>query len=270
MANLITNAFIQQWSSEVKQAYQQKTSKLRQTVTLETSMGTTHNFTKLASFTANTKSRNGDLTYLEPQHTNVPVTLADYYAPVPIDKLDMNKVVTNDAMRQKYVEGASAAINRSLDAAIVAAWEASNTPITTTAGGFTFAKFLEGIETLNSVDADGERFLIVGPKQITEALQIVNLTSVDYAALSEVRSGAIRSALGVTWIMSNRLTGTGSPAIRNCYLVDKAATGLAINQDVMTEINYVAHQALWLVTSMLTAGAAVIDAEGVVQIPCSE
>jgi hypothetical protein len=269
VANTISNSFIEQWSADVKHAFQQRDQRLRRAVRVVNNVrGDTYNFNKLGAVAANTKARNGDLTYIEPQHSVVQASLTDQYAPIPIDKLDMPKVQANSDMRREYVEAGSAAIARSMDDLIVTAIDASNTEIATTTGAFTFAKFLEAQELLNGIDSDGERFLFVGARQVRDALNITNLTSADYAALSSVNNGKIASALGFTWIMSNRLpedTGT-----RTCFAVDKSAIGLAIGYDISTEINYVPHQALYLVTTMMSAGAAVIDPLGVVSIPCSE
>ncbi|BBL56998.1 phage capsid protein [Methylomonas koyamae] len=99
MATNITAAFIQQWNDEVKQAYQQKGSKLRNAVRSVTGVtGSTYNFHKLGSLSANTKTRDAALTFLNPTQAVVSATLADKYAAVTIDKLDELK--TNESPRE--------------------------------------------------------------------------------------------------------------------------------------------------------------------------
>ena len=270
MSTQITNSFIDQWGNEVKHAYQQKKAKLRKAVReVSGVVGSTHKFHTLGSVTANTKTRDADVTPLNPTQAVKTATLADAYAPIYIDKLDLLK--TNADFRREYVMASSSALGRKTDEIIVAAMEASNTSISTTAGGFTYVKLLEALEGLNSIDADAEeRCLVVGAKQITEALQITNLTSADYSTLQAVMSGEIGKALGFTWIMSNRLTLQASPAVRSCFGFAKSSVGLAIGQDVSTEINYVAQKASYLVNSYLSMGAVTIEATGVQKVPCSE
>ena len=268
MSNQISNSFIDQWGNEVKHAYQQKKAKLRKAIReVSGVVGSTHKFHTIGTVTANTKTRDADVTPLNATQAVKTATLADAYAPLYIDKLDLLK--TNADFRREYVMASASALGRKTDEIIVAAMDASNTQIGTTAGGFTYVKLLEALEGLNSVDADAEdRCLVVGPKQVTAALQITNLTSADYSTLRAVMSGEIGTALGFTWIMSNRLSL--NVAVRSCFGIAKSSVGLAIGQDVSTEINYVPEKVSYLVNSYLSMGAVTIEATGVQEIPCTE
>ena len=269
MSTNITANFIDQWGAEVKQAYQQKKAKLRDSIRSVSGVtGSTHKFHTMGTVSANTKTRDAEITPLNPAQAVKTATLADSYAGIYIDQLDMLK--TNADFRREYVQASASALGRKTDEIIVAALDASNTDITTTTGAFTYARLLEALEVLNAGDVEAEdRSLVLSPAQVTEALNITELTSADYMAIKGVMSGEVNNALGFKWIMSNRLTTAGSPAAQSCYAFGKSAVGLAIGQDVKTEINYVPNRASHFVNSFMSMGAVVVEPAGVVEIACS-
>ena len=109
MANTIDQAFITQFETEVHLAYQRMGRKLRNTVrTVSNVNGSTVRFQKIGTGTATTKSRNGQVTPMELAHTNVSVTMQDFFAAEFIDKLDELK--TNIDERQAIATSAAAAL----------------------------------------------------------------------------------------------------------------------------------------------------------------
>jgi hypothetical protein len=277
MSTSVNNSFITQWNDEVKQAYQQKGSKLRQAVrTVMGVTGDTYKFHKLGAITANTKARDAALTFLNPAHSVVTATLADKYAAVTLDKLDEYK--TNVSMRGEFVQATANALGRDTDAILNTALLASNTNPTTLSGGLTQAKIIEALVLLNAVDADAsDRFLIVSPYQIGEALNITGLTSADYQAVKALVNGDINSALGFNWISSTQLTknalnAAGGPQAntRHCFAVHKPAIGLAVGQDVRTTIEWSPDRYGYNVVSSMSLGATVIEDTGIIEIGCVE
>jgi hypothetical protein len=271
MATNITSSFITQWSTEVKQAYQQKKSKLREAVRMVSGVtGSQHKFHTLGSVTANTKTRDQDVTPLNPTQGVATATLTDYYAPIYIDNLDELK--TNADFRREFVMAGASALGRQTDDLIIAAMDASSTSLTTnTTGALTYAKIVEALEVLNNSDVEPEdRYLVVGPKQISDALGITQLTSADYMQVKNVVQGEVGNALGFKWIMSTRLTDPGSPIDRDCYAFSKTAIGMAVGQDVKTRIDYSVDKAAHLVLSSMSMGSVVIEAAGNVKVPCDE
>lgn len=268
MSTSINTAFIQQWSDEVKQAFQQKGSKLLDVTRVARNVtGSTYNFHKLDAVVANTKTREGNVTPLNPAHTIVTATLADYYAPVYVDKLDELK--TNIDARKEYVQVTANALGRKVDDVIIAAAAAATTTTTTTTGGLTFAKLQEIITYFNASDVDPEdRILVVGAKQLTEALGITQLTSTDYVQMQAIMNAGIGSALGMKWILSTRLPL--ATVNRTCFAFNKQALGVAVGQDVTTEVNYVPEKVATLINSYASLGAVVIENAGIVKMNCVE
>lgn len=268
MSTSVNNAFIQQWSDEVKQAFQQKGSKLLDNVRQARNVtGSTYNFHTLGTVVANTKARDTNVTALNPTHAVVPVTLADYYAPIYIDKLDELK--TNIDTRKEYVQVTANAIGRKVDDVIITAAAAATTTTTTTTGGLTFAKLQEIITFFNANDVDPEdRIIVVGAKQLTEALGITQLTSTDYVQMQAINQASFGTALGMKWIVSTRLPL--ATVNRTCFAFNKQALGVAIGQDITTEVNYVPEKVSTLINSYVSLGSVVIENAGIVKMNCVE
>lgn len=268
MSTSINSAFIQQWSDEVKQAFQQKGSKLLDNVRQARNVtGSTYNFHTLGTVTANTKSRDANITALNPTHAVVTATLADYYAPIYIDKLDELK--TNIDTRKEYVQVTANAIGRKVDDVIITA-AASATNVTATAtGGLTFAKLQEIVTFFNANDVDPEdRVLVVGAKQLTEALGITQLTSTDYVQMQAIMNAGIGTALGMKWVLSTRLPIATNN--RTCFAFNKQALGVAIGQDITTEVNYVPEKVSTLINSYVSLGSVIVENAGITRMICVE
>lgn len=270
MANTQPNIFISQFADEIHQAFQQTESKLQGAVRAHRNVvGSTYNFPKLGKFTANTKARNADVTGLEPDHSQVLATLADSNAPIYLDKLDQIK--TNVSLREEYVKGTVAAINRKVDQTIVTAALSGSNVVPTTAGGWTYAKHLEAVKLLNKADVDeSDRFIAVGASQIMEMLNEIKVISSDYTAgLVPVLSGQIGNLMGFKVIVLSDDVLPIATNVQTAFYFNKKAIGIAVGQDPTTEVNYIAQKASWLVNTMVSLGAVLIDGAGVVEMPCA-
>lgn len=265
MTTSVSAAFVAQYSNEVKQLFQQSGTKLMENTRVHKNVvGSTYNFHRMAAVVANTKTRDADLTGLDPTASQVTATLADYYAPIYVDKLDLLK--TNANLRAEYATAAVNALGRKIDDVIITELaNATNTTATVT-GGLTFAKLLECLTYLNGNDCDPDkRILVIGAKQVSEALVIQQLTSSDYELLAAINETGAGSALGFKWVMSSRaaqFSATGT------YAYNADSIGLAVGQDIQTEVNYIPHKASWLTTSSVSLGAKIIDNLGITKMTC--
>lgn len=263
--------FITQFGDEIHHLFQQKQSKLLDlTRTHRNVVGSTYKFPRLGEITANTKARAADVTNTEPVHDFKTATLSDFYAPIYLDKLDEAK--TNVSLRQEYVTSTVAAINRKIDQVLIAALDTDGgTAITTTTGKWTYARHLEALQKLQEADVDEEdRAIVLDPFSFTQMLNETKVISGDYTTLMPVMSGQIGQLFGMKVVVSNLLTvnATPTPDQTQCYMFNKKAVGVAIGQDPVTEINYVPQKASWLVNTMVSLGAVVIETAGVVAIGC--
>ena len=263
MANTISTAFITQFESEVHLAYQRMGSKLRNTVrTVSNATGNTVRFQKIASGTASTKSRNGNVTPMELAHTTVDVTLSDYYAAEYIDELK-----TNIDERQAVAQSAAAALGRKTDALLYAAMDsgASSTQIHDTGSALAKVDLLSLFETVGVADMpeDGGRYLAMNPKGFADLFAITEFASSDYVGDQNL---PFAGGMSMKEFLSFKVFSTSAITAGKNIAYHTSAVGLGIGADVTTELNYVPEKVSHLATSMMSMGAGVIDSNGVYEV----
>ena len=265
MANTIDQAFIKQFETEVHMAYQRMGSKLRNTVRSTNVSASVARFQKIGTGTASTKSRNGDVTAMELAHTNVEVTMADYYAAEYIDKLDELKININE--RQVVAQSAAAALGRKTDELITAAMDAgaNSTQIADTSGALAKADLLTLFETMGTADIpeDGQRYIAMSPAVYTDLFNINEFASSDY-----VGPQSLPFAGGMTMkeFLGFKIFSTSAVAGGKNFAYHTSSVGIGINSDVATELNYVPQKVAHLATSMMSMGSVVIDNNGVYEV----
>ncbi len=265
MANTIDQAFIKQFETEVHLAYQRMGSKLRNTCRTSNVTGSTARFQVIGKGTANTKTRNGDVTAMELVHTNVEVTMADYYAPEYIDKLDELKININE--RQAVAQSAAAALGRKTDEIITTAMDAgaNATAISSIAAALTKADLLTLFETFGTADIpeDGQRYLAMSPAGFADLFAINEFASSDYVGPQNL---PFAGGMTMKEFLGFKIFSTSAVAGGKNFAYHTSAVGLGINADVQTELNYVPQKVSHLATSMMSMGAVVIDDDGVYEV----
>lgn len=268
MANSIDQSFIKQFNTEVKLAYALE-SQLMPVVRKHTNVtGSTDRFQKLGGVVANTKARGAALTVLDAAHTYVDVTLTDAYVPLRIDSLDTFK--TNIDVRSEYSKTIANAMAKKVDEIIIAAATAGSVTTTTTAGGFTFAKLLEVITYFNNKRVPNkDRVIVVGATDLAAALNETKLTSADYVTIQALMKGEINQAMGLTWVvMPDDMIPTAT-SVASCFAFAKDAIGVSVGKEPSTRIDYSVEYASDLLLGTLSMGAAIVDGDGVIEMPCA-
>ena len=266
MANTIDTAFIKQFESEVHMAYQRMGSKLRNTVrTVSNVRGNTVRFQKIGTGSASTKSRNGLVTPMELEHTNVEATMADFYAAEYIDKLDELK--TNIDERQAVAKSAAAALGRKTDELLITAMDAgaNATQIHDTGSALEKADLLSLFETFGAADIpeDGGRYLAMHPSGYADLFAITEFASSDFVGeqnLPYAGGMSMKEFLGFKIFSTSAVTAGKNIAYHT------SSVGLGIGADVTTELNYVPERVSHLATSMMSMGSVVIDANGIYEV----
>ena len=287
----VSNSFITMWSDDVKQAYQQTTSKLVDSVRVVRNVtGSTYKFHKLSkggsiknkarfeditAMSDSSKSLSGSGVYTggTAQNSVITATLNNFHSGEYIDDLDMFK--TNIDLRSTFATSIAGALSRAVDQEIIDALDASTpTNIKTTAqgaNGLNKASLLEVHEALNALDVPSmDRVLLVSPAALTDILTDTTLVSSDNGIITNqaLATGYIPSIFGFRIVVSNLLTADS--VVRKCYAFQKDSVGLALAQDIQARIDYIAHKASHLVLGTMSGGATVIDADGVVEIQVTE
>lgn len=271
MAIDISDAFIKQYESDVHMAYQRMGSKFRNTVRVKNGVkGSSTTFQKVGSGTASQKSRHGNISPMNIDHTPVECTLGDWYAADYIDKLD--EIKTNIDERMVVAQNAAAALGRKTDEMIVTAMdtttntqtEGGTARLTTTKINLEFVRFGE-----NDVPDDGQRYWAVSPDQWTDLLGIAAFSSADYVGPDQLPYKAGMAAKVWMTFMWWQFSGLPEAAnIRKTFAYHRNCLGHAIGADVTSEINYIPEKVAHLATSMMSMGSVLIDATGVGEVQC--
>ncbi len=265
MANTIDQAFIKQFETEVHMAYQRMGSKLRNTVRTTNVTGSTARFQVIGKGTASTKSRNGNVTPMELAHTNVEVTMADFYASEYMDKLDELKININE--RQAVAQSAAAALGRKTDEILVTAMDAgaNSTQIGATGSAVSKADLLSLFETLGNADVpeDGQRYLAMSPSGFADLFNINEFASSDYVGPQNL---PFAGGMTMKEFLGFKIFSTSAVAGGKNFSYHTSSVGLGVNADVQTEVNYIAEKVSHLATSMMSMGAVVIDSDGIYEV----
>lgn len=252
MSNQITTAFVQQYSNNVQMLSQQKGSLLRNAVDTETVVGKNAFFDQVGVATAVKRvSRHSDTPQIDTPHARRRVSLVDYEYADLIDNQD--KIRTLIDPTSSYAQAAAFAMGRAMDDEIIAA--ASGTAFTGETGststalpgaqaitesgtdGLTIAKLRNAKEIMDSASVDPSipRYIVVGPKQISDLLGTTEVTSSDFNTVKALANGEVNQFLGFNFITSNRLTIASSK--RLCLAFASDGIKLALGQDLMTRID---------------------------------
>jgi hypothetical protein len=252
MSSQITTAFVQQYSANVQMLSQQKGSLLRGSVDVESIVGKNAFFDQVGVATAVKRTtRHSDTPQLDTPHARRRVSLVDYEYADLIDNQD--KIRTLIDPTSSYAQAAAFALGRAQDDEIIAA--ASGTAFTGETGststalpagqqitesgtdGLTIAKLRNAKEIMDSASVDPSipRYIVVGPKQISDLLGTTQITSSDFNTVKALANGEVNTFLGFNFIVSNRLSIASSKRLCLAYAMD--GIKMAIGQDLMTRID---------------------------------
>jgi len=277
MAVGVSNAFVQLFDAEVKQAYQAQRALagvVRERTNVE---GSQVKFPKIGKGTATIRVPQTDVTPLNVSYSQVTATMSDYIAAEYSDIFSQQKI--NFDERRELVQVVSGAIGRRMDQLVIDALSGSGTALTvaTTIGGagtnMNLAKLLEAKELLDTGNVPAQdRCMLIHASGLAALLDDTKIASSDYAAVKALVQGQLDTFLGFKFITIGDRDegGLPKPSTRTCFAFHKDAIGMGIGMNQKTEINYVAEKTSFLVASMFSAGAVAIDAEGIVAISATE
>tara|TARA_R110001632_G_scaffold32203_1_gene83547 strand:- start:1737 stop:2567 length:831 start_codon:yes stop_codon:yes gene_type:complete len=276
MAQNVTTAFVDLFDSEVKQAYQAE-SLLRGTMRTRTGVaGNTVKFPKIGKGVATIRVPQTDVTPLNVTYAQVTATMSDFIAAEYSDIFQQSHI--NFDERSELVQVVSKSIARRMDQLCIDAMVGNaGTTIATTVGGNATNMNIEKLRATakamntNNVPSEG-RYLLMHASQLDALLGEAEITSQDFASVKALVRGEINSFMGFNILtMGDRDEGgVPKPSTRSCFAWHKDSMGYAESMSQKTEVNYVPEKTSFLVSSMFSAGSVTIDAEGLVQVSCTE
>ena len=201
--------------------HNKKGSLLRNTVDAETVVGKNAFFEQVGVATAVKRvSRHGDTPQIDTPHSRRRVSMVDYEYADLIDKQDQVRTLIDPT--SSYAQAAAFALGRAMDDEIISAISGNafsgETGSTTVAlpsaqkitesgtDGLTIAKLRQAKEKFDSASVDPSipRYIVVGPKQISDLLGTTQVTSSDFNTVKALANGEISTFLGFNFITSNQ------------------------------------------------------------------
>lgn len=289
MSTQITTAFVQQWTDGIRLTAQQKMSRLRNAVLVESGIkGDRAFFDQVGSVTATVATtRHADTPITDTPHTRRMLTLSPYKHADLVDASDKIRILNDPT--STYQRAFAAAFGRAIDSEIITAATgnastgvAGATSVALTSDGgtqiaaggtnLTLQKLITASTTLDAAEVgepNEERYIAVTADQVEALLNDSTITSADYNTVRALVSGQINQFMGFTFIRTELLDTTSS--ITTCFAWTKSALVLGIGQDVMGRIEERADKNYSTQVFMsMDIGATRLEGAGVVDIQCDE
>jgi hypothetical protein len=283
----VDTAFTKQFSSNIEHLSQQKKSRLRNAVSVESVVGEEAFFNQIIAAEAQTVTdRFRDSPQLDTLHKRRRV------APIPkewgdfVDTLDNVRTLTDP--KNPYTQAGAMSMGRAIDATIRDA--ATGTALTGKAGGTSTVlpstqkiAATGGLDTAtliltkelfwsNDVDLDdpmNKLYIACTGEQLGDLLGDTEAKNSDYNTVKALVNGDINTWMGFEFIRYEGLTLTG--AIRTCFAWAKSGIKLGINKDVSIEVIRRADKAFaWYAFAEMSMGATRMEEEKVVELQVTE
>ena len=260
----ISTSFIEEFESGVHMAYQRQGSKLRGTIRTANGVKNKTTFQKIGKGFATTKARHGNVAPMNLDHTNVSVTLEDYFAGEWIDDLDQLRI-NHDEMLVAQQSGAYA-LGRKTDELILDAMDATTNTHNETTNGVTLTWAFGLMELFgnNDVPDDGQRYVAVGWEQWSQLLDLDEFSRAEYigeGSLPFANAQTAKNWLGFTWFPFSGLKEAGASNVdRKCFAWHSSAVGHAIGTDVSSNMQYHNDKDAYFVLNKMQMNSVLIDA----------
>lgn len=257
----ITTAFVEQYSSNWQHLVQQKGSRLRGAVRIESVTGRNAYFEQIGATSARQRTtRHEDTPRMDTPHSRRRVSLSDYDWADLIDKEDDVRMLIDPS--SAYAQAAAFAMGRAMDDAIIAAadgtaftgqtgatstvYASANTVLVTVraAGvtsanyGLNTAKLIAAQQVLDASDVDPEmpRYIIWNARQRASLLADSRATSGDYNTIRALVQGNIDTFLGFKFIRCERIGVDGNSYDKVLFWAQDGML-LGLGKDVTTRIS---------------------------------
>lgn len=283
MTITLSTAAKKEFDSEVLQEFQ-GSGMIREAVSLRTGVkGSQYQFNKLGKGVAQQKAVHENVPVMNAAHSQQTATLQQWFAGDYTDFFSNEEAPFEE--RQELVQVIAKALGRRLDQIVID--QVKNATISYAAGK-TVAKSVGGADTGLNVaklrvagkilDAQGvpmqDRFMIAHVNGKHDLLAESEATSSDYANIKALINGDIDSFYGFKFIwIEDRSEEGGIPLASNTrenYAFHKSAVGLAIGNEVTTDINWIAEKRAWLVDGCMRAGSIARNTNGLVLVNTHE
>lgn len=285
MAVTIDKAFVKTYESNVRHLAQQSEAKLRSWVQ-EKSPGATeeHSFERVGTVSMSVKSsRRAATPEVDTPWSNRVAIPATYDVGDTMEKEDKLKTLIEPNSNIAIVQANAA--RRQIDDLIIDAVDANAPDNDGVANNFPAGQDVGDYTTEISFDAvtqvlakfatnelmDEPKVAVIGPNQARKLMHDPKATNFDYVqakVLSE--TGFLKSWMGFSWIVSNRLNSPGGNQLTTLFFT-RRAMGLLVLEDITTEIGKDPSKSfMWRIYTRLTMGAVRVEDEQIVRFKAKD
>jgi hypothetical protein len=259
MSYQITTAFVQQYKANVEHLLQQKGSRLRPFVRVETQNAEFDFYDRIGATSAQeVTGRHQDTPLINVPHDRRRVSLRDFDWAELIDRQDRIRMLIDPT--SPYSQNASMALGRKMDEIILEGLFASASTGKTGSStvtfpsanqiavnyvesgsavntGLTIGKLRKAKEQLDQKETDPSdpRYIIVTAKQVTDLLQSTEVTSSDFNSVKALVQGDVNQFMGFEFVRTELVT-TDTSSHRRVPVFCKSGMLLAVGQDISVDI----------------------------------
>jgi Phage capsid protein len=205
-------------------------------------------------------------------------TIGDWNAAEYTDVFDQQKTKAQE--RPIVAANIAGAIGRREDQMILDALDTANASanVDTNVGGSTTGANMAKLRRAKRIMDDravpqAKRKFVHSTRFLEDLLGATEVTSADFNSIKALINAELPKFVGFEYLMIETRAEGGLPLasnLRTNYAFDSDAVGLAIGIEQKTEVNYIPEKTSWLANGLFAAGAAVIDAEGVIEVSTTE
>jgi len=259
MSFQVGTALVNAYRSNIEIQFQQKGSRLRNTVSVETQNAEYEYYDRIGPTDAvEVLNRHSDTPLISTPHSRRRVAMSDYDWADMIDRKDRIRMLADPT--SPYSQNAVFALGRKMDDVIIAATvgtaytgKTGSTSVTFPAASEVAVDYVESGSAANSnltigklrrvrylLDSneaveDGEPIYgIVSASQIQSLLRTTEVTSADYNTVKALVAGEINTFMGITFVRTERLTVASS--IRDCMFYPPSGMLMAVGSDIMVDV----------------------------------
>lgn len=284
MVSTIDVAFIEEYNADVHMNFRQMGSRLMNTTRKGSVQAKRVYWQKFGLLAAQSKTRNAQHSFIDPEHTRVFADMADWYVPTLIDDLDLLKLNIDE--KRAHAQAHVAALGKKVDDVLLAAMYAGKnaTDLGDPAAAFDFDTAMSIITTfqVNEVPDDGQRFAALHPYAWAQFLKVPEFANADYVGQDMLPfKGGMTAKLwmGVYWMpLPNIYLGDAAGAgvaptgavdtlnVANNLVWHRSAIGHGVNSEINTTWDWENTYSAWSCVSSMSLGASVIDDQGIYRV----
>jgi len=259
MSVQITTAFVNQYKANVEHLLQQKGSRLRPFVRVESQNAEYEFYDRIGATNAQeVTGRHQDTPLITVPHDRRRVSLRDFDWAELIDRTDRIRLLIDPT--SPYAQNAGFALGRKIDEIVIAGafdtvytGKTGSSSVTFPSGqqiahnyvesgsaansGLTIAKLRQAKQILdeNETDPSDPRYIICTARQIHDLLTTTEVTSSDYNTVKALVNGGVNSFMGFEFVRTE-LVATDTNSYRRVIAYSKSGLLLAMGMDINVDI----------------------------------